>query len=448
MGDSYVGFYHKRGGASKPVPVAAHRIDELREWLPGIADDVLGADSYMTVNGFFAPCREAFRRQEKWLRALNAVYVDLDVGRRPAEKPDNPASWLGADEADYMVMKLAAANEIPYPSVIARSGRGIYLMWLLVDVKNPDLPPPGFQLDLYKRIQREVNERLTDLAADPAAKDGARILRVPESIHGGTQKRVRYRVQCGDDGRPLTYTLPELAGFFGIEREERKETPARARRPRGKGAKPRKALCGQRIEDIESVAKAIGVLQGNRRVVLTHYAECHRVIETDPRETLNACYRLARLCKPRYPGPGDTPVREIVQNAYGIPAWALYKHCRLRNDTLCRRLRITPDLARRLELQTILPKEERERRKAEPSEAQKRRQERRAFLRDANENGPATDLSTYKLAKLASACGFPCSHMTVSRDLNAMGLRETRGRSGRPRKGRHSETGSLVLRAE
>ena len=463
QGDAYVNFYRKRDGNLKPT--AALRVDELREWFPEIVADVLAEDSYMTVNGYFCPrsLEEKFSdhgagqfppvsRKETNLRALNAAFVDLDVGRGPDEKPDNPASWMGVEEADYEVMKLAAADVIPYPSIVSRSGRGIYLLWLLVDVKNPDLPPPGFKpgfnFDLYKRINAEINERLQPIAADKAAKDGARILRVPESIHGGTKKRVRYRVQCGDDGNPLTYTLAELAEFLGIKAEKTPPPRRHRREPRKKRPKMangRKALARYRIADIEAVAKEIGIQKGNRRVILTHYAECHRIAETYPRDTQNACYQLAHLCNPPYPSDAnDTPVGDIVRQTYNLPAWAMFLNCRCTNEYLCGRLRITPDLCRRLELQTILTPEVRAKRKAEPSAAQKRIAARQAFLRDLMGNPATTDLSCKRLAIFANACGFKCTPMTVSRDLRAMGLRETRGRTGRPKKN-PPETVSLPL---
>lgn len=452
-----MGFYKKRDG--KLDPVAVIQVEELREWFPGMADQVLGEDTYMTVNGFWSPeDRGGFRRGEDRLRTLNTCYVDLDVGRE--EENGKPGATLRWQDAYGIVMNLALDNVIPWPSIAARSGQGMYFFWLLVDAKNPDRPPGSWKLDLYKRLNGELSERLLHVAADKAAKDGARILRVPESIHSKVQERVKYWVQCGDDMKPVTYTLQELAQFLGVEetrvptrephrREElvsgTPQSEPKPRQPRPNKAKGRIALARYRIADIEAVAKAQGIHQGNRRVILTHYVENHRIIETDPRDALNACFKLARLCKPFYPGEGDTPVEAIVRGVYHLPARHLLEHCKLRNDTLVRKLQITPGLARDLNLQTILPKEERERREAEPSKAQKRIAERRELLRLVMDGNPGTDLGTKAIAKFVAANGTPCSHMTVCRDLKAMGYAGTTGRSGRPRKGEDRNQVVLLL---
>src|SRR5947209_4582380 len=112
------------------------------------------------------------------------------------------------------------AGSIPTPSIVVRSGRGVWLLWLLVDDAT-GLPPRSMFLNLrlYRDIERAVQLRLAPLGADPRATDAVRMTRVPGSIHGGTGLPVRYDVQVGPSEQPLHYTLDYLATAFAIPRQ-------------------------------------------------------------------------------------------------------------------------------------------------------------------------------------------------------------------------------------
>ncbi len=68
---------------------------------------------------------------------------------------------------------------------------------------------------LYARIQRAIGERLSTLGADLQAHDAARHIRIPGSLHTGSEKYVRWWIQ-GVGASGITYELAELAHFFGV----------------------------------------------------------------------------------------------------------------------------------------------------------------------------------------------------------------------------------------
>ncbi|MCP4216412.1 MAG: hypothetical protein GY765_17310, partial [bacterium] len=118
-----------------------------------------------------------------------------------------------------MAGKLMDAGIIPHASIIARSGRGMYLLWLLHRHLDETKPETGYlnRIVLYKQINKELCSRLEALSADSQAIDAARVLRVPGSTHSGSQKKVQYMIQAGEDGGTFTYSLEELGDFLNIK---------------------------------------------------------------------------------------------------------------------------------------------------------------------------------------------------------------------------------------
>jgi hypothetical protein len=432
--DAYAVFYRKKPDGTVET-VANIRTDALGDVMPEMSGDLFGPDTYMTVNGFFAPRSRQekhgavipgwMRRTESDLRALNAVYVDLDVGRLPLlEAQGNPDQWQTDRDVDCRVMKLADAGVIPQPSMTALSGRGVYVFWFLRDEENADLPPAGFKRNVitYKAINRALQTKLGDCAPDAAAVDAARGLRVPWSIHSATGNRVVYRPQLDEGGEVFTYTLSDLAERLGIEQAKPSGGIHVVHNPKGErsaaGRKGRLALNRQRKRDIEVIAKRVGIHQGKRRRVITHYAECHKVLGIEAWKAEDACKALAKKCRPKYPNDiGETPVAEIVAAVYRTPASVMLKQARLKTKTLVRWLRVTPEMARDLDLKTIVPKEVREARKRPGT---RNREARREFVAQWRRDNPAASLRD--TAAAANEAGFPCSPATVMRDIEADGL--------------------------
>jgi hypothetical protein len=75
-------------------------------------------------------------------------------------------------------MALKALNDdgIPPPSFAMDSGRGLYLIWL-----HDRLPPAA--LKRWDHVQGRIQKCLDPFGADPAAKDAARVLRLPGSTN-------------------------------------------------------------------------------------------------------------------------------------------------------------------------------------------------------------------------------------------------------------------------
>jgi hypothetical protein len=193
--------------------LASVRSDSLSSMFPEFRAELI-RDSYYTVNSFFRangpnrkwPKLSAPYRKTEGLRYLNACYADLDCYK------------VGLDYVKMAGSVLVAQSQgiIPHVSIFARSGRGVWLFWLLQDPRNPGKPPRAWpeKIALWTSIQRELHDRLVAFGAD--ALDATRVTRVPGSIHSGTDESVTYAWQPDATGKAFVYTLDGLAQFLGL----------------------------------------------------------------------------------------------------------------------------------------------------------------------------------------------------------------------------------------
>ena len=145
--------------------------------LPAAMADHLGEiDRYFTPNEF-----KNWRRVDL-LISLRACYVDLDGWT------DWPA-----------VLDVLEAREMPTPSLIVESGRGLHLYWPIDAVPRQSLP-------IWQAVQDELVKQLAQVGADPSARDCTRVLRIVGSVNSKNSAEVRGWVVS-----PRQWTLHELA---------------------------------------------------------------------------------------------------------------------------------------------------------------------------------------------------------------------------------------------
>ena len=468
----YVGFVRKPetpriGKDGKPYQfenLFSIRADDLRSMFPAFAH-WLTHDSYFTVNAYYCPAPYLnkttgfpdVRRKEKYLKWLTACYTDLDCGRPESEDLTERLTWR---QAQYKAGLLIDSGVIPPASIMARSGRGVYLFWLLRDAKDPDKLPAAYpeKIVLYKTINRALNERLRthQLPADPAAIDAARVLRVPGSIHRKALRRVTYVIEADEHGRGFVYTLPELADFLKLPAPDGDlppsaralAKPAQYRKVKNPGSAPLrshgpKKLNSLRAQDLLTIETwrggflkrgmkyPDGHISPGRRFTLVLYANFLRGSGATSADALDALRQMAANMEPSYPSDSpqdDPPIEWLVKAKYSTK-----KRRRWRNEKLLDLLGITVDVARELELKTIRHRElAAEADRARPRQADLIKK-RRAFAREYLERGGRP--TARKLAKAYKEAGFSgANHETANQDLNALGHVVRPSRGGRPHK--------------
>lgn len=475
--NGYVGFVRKPDPAAPPrldrngkpylfENLFSLRADDLRSMFPAIAD-WLTHDSYFTVNVYHraAPYKNKLTglpdvwRKEDRLKSLTACYADIDSGRPESDEPGAHLDWR---QAQHEAELLADSGVIPQPSIMARSGRGVYLLWLLRDTKDRTKLPHAWpeKIELYKACNRALIERLRthQLPADIKAHDAARVLRNPGSIHRTALRRVSYVIQLDERGKGFVYTLPELADFLQLhaldgdlpDHTRALARPATYRKVKTPGAAPLRShgvttLNALRAQDLLTIeAWRGGFLQRGmkyqdghtspgRRFMLTLYANFLRGSGADQAAALDALRKMAANMKPPYPDPApdSNPTLEtLVKDAYSTPTRRRYG-----NKKLCPLLGITAEViqANDLDLKTILPADlAHEADQARPLQAdliQARREWLRQYIID--HPGKWTAQRVVNLSALSPHSWN--NRTTANQDLSAIGCK-VRSRGGRPQK--------------
>jgi hypothetical protein len=120
------------------------------------------------------------------------------------------------------VVEMQEAGALPKTSIIVKSGRGMWLVYLLHDPNDTTRAPRAFpeKLALYFRLQKAIVERLAAVGADPCGKDATRYIRVPGSLHSGSEQHAQWWIQ-GEGPRAYSYSLSELCQLFGVEAPKR-----------------------------------------------------------------------------------------------------------------------------------------------------------------------------------------------------------------------------------
>lgn len=431
--------------------VAAIKPDELRGFLPGLAPEI-ATDSYFSVNGYFRRSPElsavAFpkaSRKETNLRYLNACYADIDCGR-PTD-PDE-TKRIPATLAVAIVLEMAERGEIPYPSMLAYSGRGLYAFWMLRDEKDPTKPPRSFSLNrvaFYKAINKALHERMARrmLPVDRPAHDAARVLRVPGSIHNKAGVQVSYTSLIVRNTRNPsgTFTLGELADAVDIHyiipesSDEQDKKALGYEWPKSRNPNNRKgyqALAKYLVADIEAIFQYQPWKVGKRRRRLSIYAALLKQSGVPQKQAIRSCLELAANCLPSYPNlPADSPsqsVEEIVMEAYRA------KRRKFKSEYLANFFEVTHELGMELGLRLIVPNTVRAVRKNEAllNSRKMLRERRLRAIKHYLEKNPTA--SARIVLRYLTRTGMKSNPQTVNEDMNAMGYRRSPGSAGRPRK--------------
>lgn len=368
---------------------------------------------YFSVNSFFRP-----QRVLENVRQIRALFADIDCHHMDAGR-----SRLAVEDTVRYLELVYDRGELPAPSIVVKTGRGVQLYWLIDDLPRHGVP-------LWKLVQDAMTERLTEVLARLDVKvdnisDVSRVLRL-----SGTQN-TKARVMA-----TLTIKTQHRRRLDAIIGEYFPELAQVDKPPRKKTAQPGKldylynlySLHYTRLCDIAKLVELrkgqLGSDECRRRVVfLYRYWSCCYL--NDTARALEETQEFNKgFSQPLPPGV----VRSASQSAEkAYRAWlsgAMVKvgeqnyrrGYNYKNSTLIRMLGITPEEQR--EMQTIIGKEEKyrrndERRYGKDSDGltakQRQRLERIAKAKELAEKG---------LTQRAISIELGCSQKTVSNYLS------------------------------
>jgi hypothetical protein len=359
----------------------------------------LERDGYYTINGIRCQRRLAANASH-----LTAIFADIDSCHQADASAERIAERVAADWKQ--LEQLFVVGRLPFPSGVAFSGRGIWLFYALAGDDGQAIPATRESIVQWKAEEDALIDRLktAGLPVDPAARDLARITRMPGSINSNAERRVK-QAWTTKDGAVLAYSLAQLSAWFGITTEERQfytNTVAfepQQRRGADRPTDPIKrrgyeALCSRRGADMEKLSRIRNGFGANTcRWLATWIYGCH----TSPQA---AARYAVEFCRPPL-----TPA-EVMRLSRRV---RLY---RFQDCTIGRLLKITPEENRQLQGDYL------SRPKPRVVGVKRGIVARRAFLDDAIKRGEAT--SVRQLSTLARAAGYKASFETVRRDVLEM----------------------------
>lgn len=323
--------------------------------LPFAASVWLDVSAYVSLHRYYGP------RSGGRLAALNVLALDLDYRNMPQLRRAKPG------QVAFAVKMAARDHDLPLPSIITDTGRGLAVLWLINEL-------PAVAEARWRAAQACLIELFSAYGADRSCSDAARIFRLPETtnLKNGRQVAVvdgtlqRYEFDALADliyvaaGRP---TRVELVTRKGAQRRRNKHRATGAR-----GLAPA-ARFRQVRADLGALASHWGgqVPEGLRNTWLHLLATCitHQHGTVDVADFVESA--AARHCAglPRSEVAGV--VRAAERRQSGEQERYYYAGARM-----AEMLGVSDALARRLKLKQILSEVERARRRLE-REASRRR---------------------------------------------------------------------------
>ena len=208
----------------------------IPELFPQLVSDLVH-DGAFSINAFAKPTKGqetkyrdlygdplfAPKRKTEWVRYLNACYADLDCYKLNMSVGDIVGAVINAQDA----------GTIPPPSIIMRSGNGVWLFWKLMQKNGKKYGGYKDKLTAYSRVQRAIGDWFATSGSDANSRDAARVTRNPGSWNckqPDAPKRVDYWPQINAaTGTVNTYTFEELAAWLQISLDSRRRHCSKSR---------------------------------------------------------------------------------------------------------------------------------------------------------------------------------------------------------------------------
>ncbi len=231
----------------------AYRLDVLPQIIAALDPE---RDTWISQAEFHRPNRRIVH-----LLRLGLCFVDLDTYKTPHGE-NRPETLLGR------FLGHCGDEDVPLPSLVIYSGRGLQAKWLL------ERPLPRAALPRWNAVQKELVARLEPFGADPGARDASRVLRLVDTVNtrSGERVRVLWVQRHAEDVRRYPFEwLAETLLPVSREALQLKRQPPTAPRtplkvlPGGKTGNLRvfsgRQLAWDRLEDLRKLAQRRGWIE-------------------------------------------------------------------------------------------------------------------------------------------------------------------------------------------
>lgn len=303
------------------------------------------SDTYLTFNRFNGPRRLITR-----LRALDALYVDLDTYRLP---PRNGIASMLPEAAAGAVLRGLEDRGIPSPSLIVFTGRGLSVCWVID-------PVPAQALPRWRACQRHLLSILQPFGADPQALDAARSTRLQGTINTKSGLHVRVledhsSFEIADFERIADAVLPLSREDVEAQRKTRDARRDGATRPRPLNAYNVETLHRARVTDLMALMEGrwFGALpEGQRNAWMFHMA-CSLAWLTTPAGLTREMIHLGTDVAGWSTGEVKACIASVLHRAEHAAVGEEARY-RVRTDTVIRDLGITEEEMRAFDLRCLV----------------------------------------------------------------------------------------------
>jgi hypothetical protein len=210
-GDSegYVRFARKLDDEWNNLPSLP--VSKLRQMFPEFAHELM-RDSYFGIN-------TQWRAGSDRPTRLNACWVDIDLHQTGQMQTVGQVIGKAID--------MVRRGELPKPSMYVYSGRGAWLLWLLIDEegKRPKAFPEKIiaQESINRELALRLHQGLCEVEVDMGVADASRMIRVPGSTNSKADpgyETVQFLPVLDFKGRGVEYTLSNLTERLGLRRHK------------------------------------------------------------------------------------------------------------------------------------------------------------------------------------------------------------------------------------
>lgn len=228
----------------------AYRLDVLPQIIAALDPE---RDTWISQAEFHRPNRRIVH-----LLRLGLCFVDLDTYKTPHGE-NRPETLLGR------FLGHCGDEDVPLPSLVIYSGRGLQAKWLL------ERPLPRAALPRWNAVQKELVARLEPFGADPGARDASRVLRLVDTVNtrSGERVRVLWVQRHAEDVRryPFEWLAETLLPVSREALQLKRQSPTAPRTPLkvlpgGKTGNLRvfsgRQLAWDRLEDLRKLAQRRG----------------------------------------------------------------------------------------------------------------------------------------------------------------------------------------------
>jgi hypothetical protein len=299
-------------------PVHAVRAQDLESMFPEFREQLL-KDSFVSINAAHRMARRSSGRlgmpdhKTSNLRYLCACYCDIDCYK----------IGISFEAALQLVGDRVNHGEVPAPSAIVRSGRGLWLFWLLHDEADSSrahlgayADNPQNHLQLYARINRQIGQRLAELGADPVATDAARYVRVPGSFRNDVEEEVFWQWEDSSGETVLSYSLLDLGERLGVNKTTPRKTVTQMEKA-GKYPLRRRGFLAANINKLTAFQALQnlrgGFAEGKRSIAAFIFAVSLKWAGRSRTEAIRELEEFGSACLPPFP---RAECHSAVKSAY------------------------------------------------------------------------------------------------------------------------------------